>query len=137
MNKINESELYDFGENTMTLLKTEFNINIVCSGTIMNDSAQSKIISFEIFDLKTKKTYNKIYTESTWEKVGIDIAKDFFGTNKIVEEVPYEIQKFKEEKVFVGTEKKKVFDSKALDKTTGLIAGLLGVTLVILKSTIN
>jgi len=98
-----ESELYNLGKEVEKKLVNEFGVNVICSGTIMEDYDNRKTLSIEIFDLTTNNTLDEVYTESSWSKIGESVARDFFGTK--IKKIPYTVieTKIEQEKIQVGT----------------------------------
>lgn len=121
---LKESALHDFGENVLWRLQDNLTMNVLGTGTIMLDASLDKRLSMQAFDLQANETYDKIYFASSWEDVGIQIAKDFYGTTQVFRQVPFQAQKFRTETVVSGQKKVKVPNTKCQK------ALLIGLTVV-------
>ncbi|MCK9524282.1 MAG: hypothetical protein M0R76_14770 [Proteobacteria bacterium] len=124
---LKHSALNDFGQDVLWRIEKDFTVNVLGTGTIMLDSASEKRLSMQAFDLAENETYNKVYSGTSWENVGIQIAQDFYGTREVLQQVPYQVQKYRTERVLSGQKKVRVPSEKGKN---ALLIGLLVVSVI-------
>lgn len=154
--KLTEEELQGQGPAVVNVLTKGFDVNILCTGTILEaTTAASKRMSVQILDLRTDEFLSEEFSGYSWEAVGYQIASSFFGTRLDTRIVPEVVVKYRDtsvpktrmidnwESVRVGEKKeyqtkevyqgeKNVFSGKVLllDMAVAVVTGMAGAALV-------
>lgn len=85
---LSRSELDDMGSDVEQTLQDEFGVNVVTTGTVLNEPDQSpRRLLIEVIDLRSNEVHEDVITGDDWNTVGGEVARTFFGTRtEIVEE---------------------------------------------------
>jgi hypothetical protein len=124
-----EDELYNLGLDVERKLTEVYGVNIICTGTVMVNTQSNKRFSIEIFDLNTNRTINKVYSATTWEEIGKEVAQDFFGTKYRVWHENRTVTKYKTESVQVATRREAIPTSS--DGKIGILIATVSACVVL------
>jgi len=124
---LTRSELQEMGPRVEQILKDTFDVNIICTGTILSEAGNK--LSIEVLDYRSNEIYNDVFEGSNWADVGSEVASAFFGTRI---RVHYdEVRKYRSERYLkeYEYEKYKEYDPNA---TGWFLGGILSIALILI-----
>jgi hypothetical protein len=78
LRKLTTTQLQDMGPSVEKILRQDFKANIVCTGTVLSSSPAK--LSIEVVDYRDSNVYSDVFEADSWQIVGAEVAKAFFGT---------------------------------------------------------
>lgn len=100
LRRLSQSQLRDLGPEVEKTLREEYDVNIICTGTVLSDSSPIRL-AIEVLDYRTDRVYSEEFIANDWSEIGKEVAAAFFGTRTNTEIVTEVETRTKTERVMV------------------------------------